>query len=344
MVVWLSRVLTVSSCWLVGCGAVAEPAPAPVGAASEPGTAGRSAIDGGRSSRAVDGAPDAGAEADRGAGDAGAAEAGARACPDGMVVVDGDYCTELEMHCLKSWYAESNRKVICERFEEPTQCVGDRVHKRFCIDLYEFPNEKGRRPEVMNNFYQAQIACAARGKRVCTESEWTMACEGPAFKPYPYGYARDATKCLGDRPYGFPNKTKIWARDAAELERLWQGVESGSQPACVSDFGVFDLPGNADELAASERMHDGKFDNVTTGGPWYLGVRNQCRPKIYDHDESFAYYYLSFRCCAETDGAPTDPRAPKQIARGWDFERVRQIAATSLDLKPREWGGHSPAH
>jgi hypothetical protein len=93
------------------------------------------------------------------------------------------------------------------------------------------------------------------------------------------------------------------------------------------------MPGNADELAASEsREH---YDNVTTGGPWYLGVRNQCRPKIYTHDESFSYYYLSFRCCAESDGKPTDPRAPKQIARRERWESIERKAKNSLSLKPR---------
>ena len=54
--------------------------------------------------------------------------------------------------------------------------------------------------------------------------------------------------------------------------------------------------------------HDftGKFDSVHTGGPWYKGVRNQCRPKVYTHDEGFYYYFLSFRCCAEADGKATD--------------------------------------
>ena len=257
------------------------------------------------------------------------------ACPEGMVLIDGDYCTELELTCLKSWYAPENKKLICERFEEPSKCVGEKVKKRYCIDRYEFPNEKGRRPEVMNNFYQAQVLCAERGKRVCTETEWTMACEGPSYKPYPYGYVRDSTKCLGDLPYDFPNKKKLWQRDAAEYERLWKGVASGSQPQCVSDYGVFDMPGNADELAASEQFNDGKYDNVTTGGPWYKGVRNQCRPKIYTHDEGFQYYYLSFRCCAEPDGLPTDPRAPKQIRRGITWQRVKDMAKNSLDLRPR---------
>lgn len=275
--------------------------------------------------------------------DAGAAAAAAEApppppaaCPEDMALVDGDYCTELEMKCLKSWYAPSNRKTICEVFQEPTTCTGDRVKKRYCIDRYEYPNKKGSRPEVMNNFYHAQVLCANQGKRICTETEWTMACEGPSYKPYPYGYVRDAKKCNGDRPYGYPSKDKLWKRDAAELERLWQGVVSGSQPECVSDYGVYDLPGNADELAASEHFGDGKYDNVTTGGPWYKGVRNQCRPKIYDHDEGFQYYYLSFRCCKETDGKPTDPRAPKQIKRGQPWEKVAWLAEHSLDLRPKK--------
>jgi hypothetical protein len=261
--------------------------------------------------------------------DAGAAP---RACADDMVLIDGEYCRDLQMKCLKSWYGTANKKVICERFDSPTQCVGAKEKKRYCIDRYEFPNKKGERPVVMNNFYQSQVLCAALGKRVCTETEWTMACEGPSYKPYPYGYVRDAKKCRGDMPYGFPKREGIVRRDPVELERLWKGVVSGSQPECVSDYGVHDMPGNADELAASEQIHGprAKFDSVTTGGPWYLGVRNQCRPKIYEHDEGFAYYYLTTRCCAEPDGQPTDPRSPRQKQRGMSWERVVYFAKNSL--------------
>jgi formylglycine-generating enzyme len=268
---------------------------------------------------------------------------GPTACPEDMVLIDGDHCTDLEVKCKKSHFAEANKKTICHEFVEPTKCVGDKVKKRYCIDKYEYPNKKGTNPEVMNDFPAAQKKCAALGKRVCTETEWTMACEGPEYKPYPYGYKRDPKKCNGDRPYKFPSKepdgllsthSKNEKKAAAEIARLWDGVPSGSQPECVSDYGVFDMPGNADELAASEgkksqyssmKMPDGstetlraadKFDNVTTGGPWVEGVRNQCRPKIYTHNEGFSYYYLSFRCCAEADGKPTDPRAPRQIRRG----------------------------
>jgi formylglycine-generating enzyme len=65
---------------------------------------------------------------------------------------------------------------------------------------------------------------------------------------------------------------------------------------------------------------------VHSGGPWYKGVRNQCRPKIYTHNEDFYYYFLSFRCCAEPDGKATEPRTPRQVKEGWKMERVEKSA------------------
>ncbi len=126
-------------------------------------------------------------------------DAGPSSCPAGMLLVEGDYCTDLALTCKKSWYAKWNDKTICEEFESPSVCSGKKVHKRFCIDLYEYPNKKGERPKVMFNFPQAQHFCAAEGKRVCTETEWTTACEGPEYKPYPYGYSRDPKICNGDQ-------------------------------------------------------------------------------------------------------------------------------------------------
>ena len=251
------------------------------------------------------------------------------ACPTGMVMVEGQYCTEVEQDCLQSWYDESNKKTVCEVFDTKTRCVGDRLKKRFCIDRYSWPNRQGERPEVMNRFNEAQVKCAAIGKRLCTESEWTLACEGPKMKPFPYGYVRDTRKCNGDQPWDSPNMEKVRLRDAEELARLWKGVRSGSQPQCISDYGVADMPGNNDEVVASETVDNGwrgKYDSVHTGGPWYKGVRNQCRPKIYTHDEGFYYYFLGFRCCAEPDGQQTDPRTVKQRAADWKFERVERIA------------------
>ncbi len=258
---------------------------------------------------------------------------GPAACPADMKLVEGDYCTEVEHKCKKSWFDKSNKKTICEDFEPTATCVGKKIKKRYCIDTYEWPNKKGERPEVMNRFHQAQIKCAAVGKRMCTESEWTLACEGPEMKPFPYGYVRDATKCNGDHPWDDPNMNEVAKRDPDELARLWKGVRSGSQPQCISDYGVADMPANTDEVVANEQpkgSHRAKFDSVHTGGPWYKGVRNQCRPKIYTHDEDFYYYFLSFRCCAEPDGKPTDPRTPRQIDERWTVQKVEQRAGFTI--------------
>jgi hypothetical protein len=277
--------------------------------------------------------PGGGKKSDKGKGDKGKPASGGEHCPSGMLFVQGEYCSEVEHKCLKQWHSDANNKDICENFEPYSKCVGKKTPKAFCIDDFTWPNKAGERAEVMNNFYQAQVKCAAIGKRLCTESEWTMACEGPEMKPFPYGYKRDPNICNGDREWDRPNMNKVAKRDPSELARLWQGVRAGSQPGCVSDYGVHDLPGNDDEVASSETRSSnfrGKFDSVTTGGPWYKGVRNQCRPKIYTHNEGFYYYYLGFRCCSEPDGAVTDPRAPKQIERKMDFSRVEALARFSV--------------
>jgi len=260
-----------------------------------------------------------------------------------MQLVEGSYCSEVEHTCKRSWYDESNKKTVCEEFEPTAKCVGERTKKRYCIDRYSWPNVKGERPEVMNNFYQAQVKCAAVGKRMCTESEWTFACEGPDMKPFPYGYTRDVTKCNGDHPWDSPNMTKVAQRDPDELARLWKGVRNGEQPACISDFGIADLAGNTDDVVASETLTSdwrGKYSSLHTGGPWYKGVRNQCRPKIYTHDEGFYYYFLGFRCCANPDGAENEPRTLKQIKEKKSFSTIEGYARFTakemrekLDLK-----------
>src|SRR5690606_12592046 len=83
------------------------------------------------------------------------------ACPDGMVLVEGEYCTlgggaadqkAVKHECVQEWYAPQNKKRVCEEFAPKAECVGKLVPKRYCIDRYAWPNQKGERPEVMNRF------------------------------------------------------------------------------------------------------------------------------------------------------------------------------------------------
>jgi hypothetical protein len=156
------------------------------------------------------------------------------------------------------------------------------------------------------------------------------------MKPFPYGFKRDVSKCNGDRPWDSPNMVKVAQRDPDELARLWQGVRNGAQPECVSDFGIADLAGNTDDVVSSETFSSdwkGKYSSVHSGGPWYKGVRNQCRPKIYTHDEGFYYYFLGFRCCSNVDSEkePNDPRTPKQIKQKVSFKTIESYARFTVD-------------
>jgi formylglycine-generating enzyme required for sulfatase activity len=131
------------------------------------------------------------------------------------------------------------------------------THKHFCIDQFEFPNEPGAKPVVMKSWYAARDACTAQGKRLCGESEWTLACEGQEHLPYPYGYARNAEACNIDKPHPDVDEKAIAnpATRDAEVARLWQGEPSGAREACVSPYGVHDMTGNVDEWVVNESGH-----------------------------------------------------------------------------------------
>ena len=119
-------------------------------------------------------------------------------------------------------------------------------------------------------------------------------------RPYPYGYDRDASACVIDRPAREVNETMLMPRSSdralAEIDRLWQGEASGASPRCQSPFGVYDLTGNVDEWTTS--VVPGERPSVLKGGYWGP-VRTRCRPSTRAHGESFADYQQGFRCCAD---------------------------------------------
>ena len=175
---------------------------------------------------------------------------------------------------------------------------------RFCIDRFEYPNQKGVFPVIMVNFHEAQALCAEQGKRLCDEAEWTFACEGDEATPYPYGYKRDSSACIIDQQWKPYNGAAFSPREdqacANELDRLWQGKASGTQPRCKSPFGVYDMTGNVDEWTHTVR--EGERPSILKGGYWGP-VRTRCRPATRSHDENHTFYQQSFRCCAEAQAA-----------------------------------------
>jgi formylglycine-generating enzyme required for sulfatase activity len=221
------------------------------------------------------------------------------ACPADMLEVDGDYCPYVEQDCVR-WLDPPNAepKLRCAEFKPTVRCKTKTEKKRFCIDRYEWPNRAGALPAVSLTWYEAKRSCQAIGKRLCEDSEWTLACEGQERLPYPYGYTRNDDACNIDKTYRFPDNFvyDALATRAAEVARLDQREPSGSRASCVSPYGVHDMAGNVDEWVVNETCTP--HCSGLKGGYWGP-VRTRCRPMTVAHDEGFHYYQSGFRCCAD---------------------------------------------
>jgi sulfatase modifying factor 1 len=225
------------------------------------------------------------------------------ACPSGMVEVEGDYCPYVEQKCVR--WLDPATKLQCAEFDKiPTSgtCSMKTQHKHFCVDRYEWPNMAGATPVTMTSWYEAGASCAAVGKRLCSDTEWTLSCEGQDRRPYPYGdgYARDDQACNIDKPYIVPDATKMFdpKEGEGELARLDQREPSGTRNSCVSPYGVHDMVGNVDEWVVNVSQGGKPYQSGLKGGYWGP-VRTRCRPMTTAHDEKFRYYQIGFRCCGE---------------------------------------------
>ena len=237
-----------------------------------------------------------------------------------MAHVETSFCPDVERRCLDMEHEETNHLEICHAFAPEQRCRTEERKLAACIDRYEYPNKKGGHPVWMLDWSQAQATCESKGKRLCTATEWTAACEGPDKTPFPYGWERDHDKCNMDSFYIDPRKPGpkaqffFYSKDPAlafkELSRLDQSVPSGSMETCKSGFGVYDMPGNVDEWVVNdEAPHEKSKWAGLKGGAWGH-VRSQCRPETFSHEPEFTYYFVGFRCCRDVEGPTASEKWP----------------------------------
>lgn len=225
-----------------------------------------------------------------------------------MVLVAGNYCPAVQQLCAeRPPTIGGSGKHHCKRYK-PARCLSSRKPLRFCMDRYEWPNEKGVKPRMLTTWMEARDMCKAAGKRLCTTDEFNFACEGESMKPHVYGLQRSDTTCNMDKPYiertyAYKRWDECMALPACkrEFERLDQRLPAGSKPECVSDDGVYDLNGNANEwVYRTDQKHPNRSG---LKGGWWGPVRNRCRPMTVFHMEGDWGYEVGFRCCK-------DPPAP----------------------------------
>ncbi len=241
------------------------------------------------------------------------------ACPPEMVEVDGEYCPIVTQTCIR--WLDPETRLQCAEFDRPRaaeECPTRTQHKRFCVDRFEWPNEVSALPRVMTTWGEARAICEGAGKRLCSDTEWTLACEGPDRQPYPYGdgYVRDERACNIDQPHIDADPRRLFdaKTQGEELARLDQRESSGSRAACVSPYGVHDMVGNVDEWVSNESQFGKPYRSALKGGYWGP-VRTRCRPMTTAHDEVFRYYQIGFRCCGEVAPTPGPARPLEPLTR-----------------------------
>jgi hypothetical protein len=207
------------------------------------------------------------------------------ACPAEMVLVEGRYCPDA-VHVCKRWLDPPGRfrEFRCAEYA-PSICKGPRKRLRFCIDRDEYTAPGGTLPEVDHSWTTAKKKCESFGKRLCLESEWQFACEGEEIRPYPYGFSRDASACNIDRENITGKTAPIDYRQPA-----------GSNPRCVSPFGVRDMSGNIEEWATIDGATT-PGGRSTMKGAWWLPGRNHCRARTLGHGEVYFGPQIGIRCC-----------------------------------------------
>jgi hypothetical protein len=211
-------------------------------------------------------------------------------CPAEMVPVVGEYCPQPEQVCLR-WLDPPGayHDYRCGEYKKPAKCNGSREKKSFCIDREEYVQPGETLPIAEQSWTSAGEICQGRGARLCLESEWQFACEGPDMHPYPYGdgFTRDGKACNIDRSdLGMPG---------AGLKDLRAPISE--YPSCLSPFGVHNMSGNVEEWTTLDK---GKApDRSSMKGAWWLPGKNTCRAATIGHGEVYRGKQVGVRCCKD---------------------------------------------
>ena len=149
----------------------------------------------------------------------------------------------------------------------------------FCIDRYEWPNKRGKRPLSYISIYHAMDSCFTIGKRLCTTEEWSLACGGAYSWKYPYGDDYEPKACVTGDTAANP---------------------SGKYSECRGYFGVFDMSGNLAEWTSTRSAKNRDFYNVM-GGFWESGPQSRCFSPRYSYFPQNRHNPVGFRCCKEVN-------------------------------------------
>jgi len=249
-------------------------------------------------------------------------------CPNDMVCKPdgtcGYECTG-DSDCQENFRCVGHR---CVPKGQGIRCPEDMVaiQGSFCIDRYEASrpdatatsqgtdNSKamsrpGVLPWLVSSNAEAQSACEAAGKRLCTPQEWEIACKGPKNTVYAYGDTYDPKVCNGIDTFCRCDPYPHCYDDCGADFHL---APTGSFEDCKNDWGVYDMNGNV-----WEHVLGGDGRNVR-GGAY------NCHDSVTLHrcdyvPRTWTPSALGFRCCSSGETGGADEA----------FERAEDVATIS---------------
>lgn len=184
----------------------------------------------------------------------------------------------------------------------------------YCVDMYEYPNEKGATPLEAPSYYDAEKLCAAQGKRMCTEFEWERACRGPRATVFTEAQKYVAGDC------------NLNAKGA---------VPSGSFASCTNGFGVYDMTGNLWEWSSGTYSEESPTP-IIKGGSYQKGpLFSPCYARFTETPDTTSQGD-GFRCCADAaqdkNAAAYEKTCPGPRPQTWARKQVLALKRDS-DVK-----------
>jgi len=191
-----------------------------------------------------------------------------------------------------------------------------------CIDIFEFPNKPCELPMVWVAPVQAKVICELQGKRLCSQAEWTLACNGDpdGGKPRKFAYGDEMDLEICNTNKSVDKYSPGCVADTASTAWKTCGTNTeptGSYPRCRSRFGVFDQHGNVAEIMARLDPDGHWYSQLKGSAFFYVDVArkpderppkgretypDQCAYDARWHVEPLneawhVNYHLGFRCC-----------------------------------------------
>ncbi|MBX7078147.1 MAG: formylglycine-generating enzyme family protein [Nannocystaceae bacterium] len=210
-------------------------------------------------------------------------------CPPGMIAIDS-FCIDRFEAALV--VIDDGGAVVSSH--SPYFPPGDTLVRAVSIE--------GAVPQGYIDADSAQAACAAAGKRLCSDTEWLRACRGEAATIYPWGDRAMPGVCNDARAqhpaveYFGTAEPWIWSELGNPcILQVPDGVQTtGAHPGCVTAEGAFDMVGNLHEWTADPAgtFRGGFFVDTVLNGPG-------CTYATVAHDRSHWDYSTGFRCCAD---------------------------------------------